>query len=149
MIKALSSRARAYITRAKHHGVRWEAFEPDEIFARDEFVCMDYPGKPCACGKLTRTDVEPSHPDFATLGHFPSMGAGGDHLRTSTFCQRWECNQRQNHEVDQPTRAKLRRQARITGPQSEKAKASKRPWPSRPFAGSRGFNGAVRFRGRP
>lgn len=144
MIKAHSPRARAYVERAKRHGVAWEWIEPEEIFARDDFICMEYPGKACACGKSARADVAPGHADYASLGHFPAMTNGGPHLRGHVFCQRWECNARQAGEVDQPTRAKWRRQARLAGPQSAKAKAAKRKFPSRGFQGSRGFNGAVR-----
>lgn len=140
----LSSRARAYIRRAKQHGVAFEEFEPEEIFARDDLVCMSWPGQPCDCGKQASIEVESTHPDFATLGHFPAMCNGGPHFRANVFTQRWECNARQNNAIDQPTRAKINRQAQRTGPQSEKAKAAKRPWPSRPFQGSRGFGGAVK-----
>lgn len=149
MIKGLSARARGYITRAKRHGVPWEEFEPEEIFARDDFVCMEWPGIACKCGKLARTDVPTDHPDYATLGHFPAMSNGGGHVRATVFTQRWECNARQNAEVDAPTRSKIRHQRREVGPQSPQAKAKKRPIPSQGFRGSRGFNGSVRFKGRP
>lgn len=148
MIKGLSSRARGYIARAKQHGAPFEEFEPEEIFARDDMMCMAWPGMACACGKLARADVASDHPDYATLGHFPSMANGGGHVRANVFTQRWECNAKQNHTIDQPTRAKINRQAQRTGPQSEKAQAKKRPMQSAGFRGSRSFGGAIRWKGR-
>lgn len=148
-MKGFSARARAYVERAKRHAVDFEWFEPEEIFDRDENVCMEYPGKPCACGKLAVRDAEPGTPDYATLGHFPAMGNGGPHFRSSTFCQRWACNAKQNAEVDAPTRGKWRRQARITGPQSDKNKAKKRPIQSPGFRGSRGLSsGVIKWKAR-
>jgi len=149
VIKGLSARARGYIARAKRHGVEFEEIEPDDIFARDDLWCMEYPGKPCACAQRARTDVDTDHPDYATLGHFPAMTNGGPHFRANVFTQRWQCNAKQNAEVDQPTRAKWRRQARLTGPQSDQARAKKRPIPSRGFQGSRGLSsGQIKWKGR-
>lgn len=149
MIKGLSSRARGHIARAKRHGVAFEEFEPEEIFARDDMMCMQWPGMACTCGKLARTDVPSDHADYATLGHFPAMSNGGGHVRANVFTQRWECNARQNAEVDAPTRSKFRHQSREIGPQSESAKAKKRPMQSRGFQGSRGLSsGVIKWKGR-
>lgn len=144
----LTSRARAYIRRAKAHGVDFEEFEPEEIFRRDGFLCMQYPDKICGCGKRARTNVPADHPDFATLGHFPAMSCGGPHFRANVFTQRWECNQRQNQQLDTPTASKIKRQRRQTGPQSEHRMAKKKEWAKRPFEGSRSFSGAVKRKPR-
>jgi hypothetical protein len=104
--------ASAHIARAKRHGREFERFPDREIFERDGYVCQCGCGKPC-----DRTKAAP-HPCAPTIGHKVALSCGGDHTRDNCECQRWECNARQNNEVDTPKGAKIKRQRRDTGQQA-------------------------------
>lgn len=143
----------AHIARAKRHGRAFERFPDREIFERDDWQCMCGCEKPC-----DRTKVAP-HPCAPTIGHKIALSCGGDHTRENCETQRWECNARQNNEVDTPVAAKTKRRQLKTGQQARRAKRKAEGKPpllqgktkieSRGFdkTRSRKMNGEVKIRG--
>lgn len=124
--------ASAHIARAKRHGVAFERFPDREIFERDGYVCQCGCGKPC-----DRTKVAPN-PAAPTIGHINALSCGGTHTRDNCQCQRWECNARQNHEVDSPRSAKIKRQRMDTGQQARRAR--RKAEGKKPLLNGKGFD---------
>jgi 5-methylcytosine-specific restriction endonuclease McrA len=71
--------------RAAKAGVGSEAFDSDEIFQRDGWLCW-------LCGDEALADVPKDHPMRATLDHVIPLARGGAHARHNVRCAHLRCN---------------------------------------------------------
>lgn len=79
---------RKHISRAKHFGVRWERFDPQEIFERDRWRCG-------ICKKKVDKRLKGDHPMGATLDHIIPLSWRiweHGHTRVNTRCSHRTCN---------------------------------------------------------
>ena len=80
-----------YKRRALKKHLRFEVFNPSEIFERDRYICQ-------LCGKKTRPNVKNKfHPLYPNLDHIVPLSLGGEHTKQNTQCLCLKCNMTKNN----------------------------------------------------
>lgn len=74
-----------HVQRAKLYGVKYETFNPLDVFERDNWTCG-------FCGGAVDKSLRYPDPLSASLDHIIPMGDGGGHLVCNVRCSHYGCN---------------------------------------------------------
>lgn len=86
---------RKHISRAQHFGVRWERFDPREIFERDRWRCG-------ICHEKVDKRLSGDHPRGATLDHIIPLSWRiweHGHTRANSRCAHRDCNTNRGNRI--------------------------------------------------
>ena len=84
------NRIQRHKRRALLHNVKYERFNPSEIFERDKYRCQ-------ICRRKTKPNLNTLHHLFPNLDHIISLSNGGAHSRINTQCLCRGCNLSKNN----------------------------------------------------